>query len=69
MSDRALGKIQKVVAPGQGVNPPIVVCDEPAEGSEVSVGTVVNGWAFSSAGIKEASVWLEGQQVGKAELG
>jgi hypothetical protein len=48
---------------------PIVVCDEPEEGSEVSLGTVVSGWAYSPAGIKEVSVWLEGQRVGEAEYG
>src|SRR5436190_571508 len=66
--DRVRGKMQKVAALRGGFDP-VLVCDEPAEGSEVSLGTVVNGWAFSPAGIKEVSVWLEGQQVGKAELG
>ena len=47
----------------------VVVCDEPGEGSEVARGTVVSGWAYSPAGIKEVSVWLDGQRVGKAELG
>jgi SAM-dependent methyltransferase len=48
---------------------PILVCDEPEEGSEVSVGTLVEGWAYSPAGIKEISVWLDGQRVGEAMLG
>jgi SAM-dependent methyltransferase len=48
---------------------PILVCDEPEEGSEVTLGTVVEGWAYSPAGIKEVSVWLDGQQVGEAMHG
>jgi hypothetical protein len=48
---------------------PILVCDEPEEGSEVSLGTVVGGWACSPVGIKEVSVWLDGRQVGLADLG
>jgi hypothetical protein len=48
---------------------PILVCDEPAEGSEVSRGTVVSGWAYSPAGIKEISVWLDRRRVGLADLG
>jgi hypothetical protein len=49
---------------------PILVCDEPTEGSEVTLGTVVSGWAYSPAGIREVSVWLDGQKVvGEAELG
>jgi Sulfotransferase domain len=48
---------------------PIIVCDEPEEGSEVSLGTVVGGWAYGPAAIKEVSVWLDGLRVGLAELG
>ena len=68
MSDRGLRKIQRMVAPGQDSDP-IVVCDEPADGSTISRGAVANGWAFSPAGIKEVSVWFEGQRVGEAKLG
>jgi SAM-dependent methyltransferase len=46
-----------------------MVCDEPAEGATVTRGTVVNGWAYSPAGIREVSVWLDGQRVSQAELG
>jgi hypothetical protein len=48
---------------------PIIVCDEPEEGSEVSRGTVVSGWAYSPAGIREVSVWLDGQRLGRANHG
>ena len=47
---------------------PVLVCDEPEEGSEVSEGTVVSGWAYSPAGIREVSLWLGGQRVGQAKL-
>ena len=30
---------------------------------------VVSGWAFSPAGIREVSVWRDGQRVGTAEPG
>jgi SAM-dependent methyltransferase len=49
--------------------PMILICDEPADGAVVTLGAVVEGWAFSPAGIKEVSVWLDGQKVGKAEHG
>src|SRR3712207_8159099 len=48
---------------------PILTCDEPEEGSIVTRATQVSGWAFSPAGIREVSVWLDGQRVGDAELG
>ena len=48
---------------------PILTCDEPQEGSIVTRGTVVEGWAYSPAGIREVSIWLDGQRVGEAELG
>jgi hypothetical protein len=48
---------------------PILVCDEPEEGTEVTRGTVVSGWAYSPAGIEQISVWFEGQRVGVADLG
>jgi Sulfotransferase domain len=48
---------------------PVLICDEPEEGSVVTRGTVVSGWAYSPAGIREVSLWLEGQRVGRAELG
>jgi SAM-dependent methyltransferase len=38
-------------------------------GSEVTLGTVVSGWAYSLAGIKEVSVWLDGQRMGEATYG
>ena len=48
---------------------PIVVCDEPMDGAGVDNETVVSGWAYSPAGIREVSVWLDGQRVGQAEHG
>ncbi len=56
----------------KAVKPPpalILICDEPAEGAAVAPGAVVSGWAFSQAGIREVSVWLDGKRVGTAELG
>ena len=41
----------------------VLVCDEPKKGSEVTLGTVVSGWAYSAIGIREISIWLEGQPV------
>ena len=48
---------------------PIVVCDEPAEGAEVGLGAAVGGWVFSPVGIREVSIWLDEERVGRAELG
>ena len=48
---------------------PYLVCDAPAEGAEVTRGTEVGGWAYSPDGIREVSVWLDGQLVGRAETG
>jgi SAM-dependent methyltransferase len=53
----------------KSVKPLALVCDEPAEGAHVGLGTVVEGWAFSPAGVKEVSVWLDGERVARAELG
>jgi SAM-dependent methyltransferase len=47
----------------------LLVCDEPGEGSEVSLGTAVSGWAYSPAGIREISVWLDGRRMGEATHG
>jgi SAM-dependent methyltransferase len=58
-------EVRRVVRPVAAV----VVCDEPEEGSEVSLGTVVEGWAYSPAGIREVSIWLDGERVGEADLG
>ncbi|MDQ3910769.1 MAG: sulfotransferase [Actinomycetota bacterium] len=48
---------------------PVVVCDEPAAGAIVTHGTLVSGWAYSPAGIKEVSVRLDSRLVGRAEHG
>src|ERR671921_36253 len=49
---------------------PILVCDEPEEGAVVTRGTVVSGWVLSAAGIREVSVWMDGQRmVGETEYG
>ncbi len=55
--------------PAEHVRAPILVCDAPTDGAELAPGSVVDGWAFSPAGIKEVSVWLDGERVGQAEHG
>jgi intracellular sulfur oxidation DsrE/DsrF family protein len=61
--------VQPIEPTGKPLPAPVVVCDKPMEGSKVSRGTLVSGWSYSPAGIREVSLWLEGQQVGRAELG
>ena len=48
---------------------PYLVCDAPVDGTEMPSGSFVGGWAFSPAGVKEVTIWLDGQQVGQAEYG
>jgi SAM-dependent methyltransferase len=60
---------RRVMQVDESLLDPILVCDEPEEGSEITLGTVVEGWAYSPAGIEEVSVWLDGERVGEAALG
>jgi hypothetical protein len=61
--------VRRIFQTGKPLPSAIVVCDGPAEGSEVTRGTLVSGWAYSPAGIREVSIWLDGQRVGEADLG
>jgi SAM-dependent methyltransferase len=68
--DEQGGRVEahRVVQVDESLLDPILVCDEPEEGAVVSRGMAVSGWAYSPAGIREVSVWLEGQRLGEAEL-
>ena len=62
-------EVRRTVQAAESLFYPVLECDEPGEGADVALGTVVGGWAFSPAGIEEVSVWLDGQRVGRAEYG
>jgi SAM-dependent methyltransferase len=64
--DRLVRHVVQAVKPLPSIT---LICDEPAEGAVVAPGAVVSGWAFSPAGIREVSVWLDGRRVGAAEHG
>jgi hypothetical protein len=61
--------VQPIEPTGKPLSAPVVVCDKPIEGSKVSRGTLVSGWAYSPVGILEVSIRLNGQRVGQAEQG
>ena len=61
--------MRRIFRTGKPLPTPVVICGEPMEGSTVTRDTLVSGWAYSPACIREVSIWLEGQRVGRAELG
>ena len=48
---------------------PVLVCDEPDDGALLQPGERVRGWAWSPAGVRHVSVWLDGKPLGQATLG
>lgn len=62
-------QVHRDVQPVEQTPGTIVVCDEPADGAAVAREATVSGWAYSPAGIKEVSVWMDGQQLGQAMHG
>jgi hypothetical protein len=42
----------------------LLVCDAPAEGTEVTLATDAGGWGYSPAGIREVSIHLDGRAPG-----
>jgi hypothetical protein len=66
---KGMKKRWNMKTPKEADRAPIVVCDEPAAGATVTRGTLVGGWAYSPAGIREVSVWVDGRRAGRAEHG
>ena len=66
---RGGGTVRRVVRAVKPLLATILVCEGPADGAVVTGGTLIEGWALSPAGIREVSVWLDGQRLGKAEHG
>jgi hypothetical protein len=62
-------KARRAVPTDDSLFEPILTCDEPAQGSTLTRGTLVSGWAYSPVGILEVSIRLNGQRVGQAEQG
>jgi hypothetical protein len=62
-------KARRAVPTDDSLFEPILTCDEPAQGSTLTRGTIVSGWAYSPVGILEVSIRLNGQRVGQAEQG
>ena len=47
---------------------PQLACDGLANGAELLPDWTVGGWVFSPVGIKSVSLWLDGEELGLAEL-